>query len=476
MKTIEILDPVQCFANKEARRVIKHALSYQKEYWKEKQITKAKKVKVSKFNTQHMITGREGTGGHFYTGNLLRVKKYCRENGIKIKVKGRLEKITPTAKPNLTNIKFRPDQVKALKKIKRRRSGLVIHPTGTGKTIIEAGLVSMFPKRYVLWLANTNDLVSQLYRSALKYLPKGFNILNPSGSKEVLEAIEQLSNDSSSGWVGGVLITTIQSFSRIDPKNYISLFDIIIVDEVHHVNTPKSQYGKVLTHSLAPRRYGFTATKHSKKEYELFCEGMFGNIITEMTVEEALENKLIAKPKVMLLNVPYDPYMNKICEGRYKKYDEFGIVKNKARNNLICERAAISVGLKHPTLIIVEKLEHGRLLKKKLLQYGVKAPFASGATSAEKRKQYIDDLINGKLLCAICSRIWMEGIDVPNLRTIIYAPGMKEKKKVIQAMGRGLRTSEGKESILLIDFLDPYKYLAQHSIMRVQTMNELEWL
>jgi len=53
---------------------------------------------------------------------------------------------------------------------------------------------------------------------------------------------------------------------------------------------------------------------------------------------------------------------------------------------------------------------------------------------------------------------------------------MKERKKVIQSMGRGLRTYPGKDEILLIDFLDPYRYIAEHSILRVQVYNEMGWL
>jgi superfamily II DNA or RNA helicase len=69
----------------------------------------------------------------------------------------------------------------------------------------------------------------------------------------------------------------------------------------------------------------------------------------------------------------------------------------------------------------------------------------------------------------------MEGINIPNLRRIVYAAGMKEQKRVLQAMGRGLRVTDTKETITLVDFLDPYKYISQHSILRVQIYNEQKW-
>ena len=90
--------------------------------------------------------------------------------------------------------------------------------------------------------------------------------------------------------------------------------------------------------------------------------------------------------------------------------------------------------------------------------------------------QWKESLLNEDIYNVICSRVWMEGINIPNLKVIIYAAGFKEKKKVLQAMGRGLRTTDKKSTILLYDFTDPYRYLAEHSIQRIQVFIEQGWL
>ena len=465
---IEVLDTVHCRADAYTREVIKHALSYKKEYWHRGKFAKEKRI-----NTQHMITGRKGTGGTFLTGFLPRIKKYAKEIGFKLKVSGKLERLRPSNKPTLKGITFREDQLKVFKKVRMNHFGRITAPTGTGKTLLELGIISMFPSSTILLLAHTKDLIKQLKEEAEKYID--IDIFFPSGSEEIESLINNkicfLQNK------GCLLITTIQSFANIDPYLYVSLFDITIIDECHHVNKEKSQYGRVMTHNLSPRKYGFTATLPTKEDELLFNEGIFGQVIYDLTYDEAEESKTIAKPRIKLINVSFNPKLNQEAKNRYYSIADICIVKNKERNAAICKEAFDSISANKPTLIIIEKIEHGELIKSKMLSaYGLDIPFASGTTNQDERMECKEDLINGKILCVIVSRIWLEGINIRNLKTIIYTAGMKERKKIIQAMGRGLRTYPGKDEILLIDFLDPYRYIAEHSILRVQVYNELGWL
>ena len=101
---------------------------------------------------------------------------------------------------------------------------------------------------------------------------------------------------------------------------------------------------------------------------------------------------------------------------------------------------------------------------------------ASMALKDGMRKARLEKVKSGKEMVTICSRIWMEGITMQNLEVVIYAAGMKEKKRVLQAMGRGLGVTEDKSKVTLIDFLDPYKYLAEHSVSRTSTYIYEGWL
>ena len=84
--------------------------------------------------------------------------------------------------------------------------------------------------------------------------------------------------------------------------------------------------------------------------------------------------------------------------------------------------------------------------------------------------------------CAIVTRIWREGINIKSLGSIILAKGGKGSEEsggweaTLQTIGRCLRKCEGKEYAVVVDILDPYRYLAEHTIERMQVYVKMGWL
>lgn len=464
--TITILDSIHCKANKWAREKIIPALAYENTTWKRGKYGR----KSAHTITSHMITGRAGTAGTFLTGLLPRIKKYCKKNKIEISIIGsrNIENIPPTAKPKLKNIKFRPDQKKALRAIKRHNTGKITFPTGSGKTIIAMGIISMFPNCRTLFLCHTKDLIEQTLTELNTYFKKREIFIIGGGYKTKWSKIKRAESP--------IVLSTIQSFSKIHFKKYIHFFDITIVDEAHHMNSRKSQYGQVMEQNLSPRKYGLTATEPTSQKEILINEGIFGKVIGKLTIKEGIAKGIIAKPKINLVSVPLQPSINQISDNKYRNFYKYGISENKERNNLILKEVQKSIKKKEITLIIIDRTEHGFLLQNILKNKKINAPFIYGATKKEKRNKVRDDLKKGKLKIAICSKVWREGINIPALNHIINAAGMKEEKVVLQAIGRGLRTTDKKKTIKLTDFLDPYRYLAEHSIQRIQIYKNQGWI
>jgi len=462
---ITILDSVHCKANKWAREKVLPALAYENTTWKRGKYGR----KSAQTITSHMITGRAGTAGTFLTGLLPRVKRFCKKNKVDISIVGsrNIENIPPTAKPKLKKIKFRPDQKKALRAIKRHNTGKIIFPTGSGKTIIALGTISMFPECRILFLCHTKDLIEQTITELNVHFKKRNIFIIGGGYKTKWSKVKK--SDSP------IVLSTIQSFSKIHFKKYIHFFDITIIDEAHHMNSRTSQYGKVMEQNLSPRKYGLTATEPTKKKEILVNEGIFGKVIGRLTIQKGIVKGIIAKPKINLLSVPLQTSINQIAENKYRNFYKHGIVENKQRNNLILNEAEKSIRKEEITLIIIDRTDHGFLLQNILKYKKINAPFIYGATKKEKRNKTKDNLKEGKLKIAICSKVWREGINIPSLNHIINAAGMKEEKVVLQAIGRGLRTTDKKKVIKLTDFLDPYRYLAEHSIQRMQIYKNQGW-
>ena len=182
------------------------------------------------------------------------------------------------------------------------------------------------------------------------------------------------------------------------------------------------------------------------------------------------------RPIINLVPVPYEIKINKRSDNKYKNYYEFGIVKNRTRNNLIVKAVQRSLKAKETVLIIIERTEHGKTLQKMLKYNKIEAPFVEGGTRTKERTSVKRQLKIKSQKVVICSKVWKEGINIPSLNHVIIAHGMKEEKMVLQALGRGLRTTKNKTTIKITDFLDPYKYLAEHSILRMQIYVNNGWI
>lgn len=456
---ITVLDAVHCRANKYARPLIKDCFAYKASHYK-RGAHGARELQVTE---QFLITGHDGTAGTFLTGLLPRVVKAYPD----IKVKGEAEFLEPEGKPFLNGITYRRDQKRALRAAKRKQRGKIIFPTGSGKTVIALGIMKMFPYR-ILWLCHTTDLLEQTMEEMHIYKFRNVHVLG-GGHKINFRRLSRRSEV--------IVLSTIQSFSKLRPKDYSSFFDVTIVDEMHHVNEKGSQYVNVMENNLSPIRIGLTATEPTKKKEYITNEGIFGPVIATLEMEEGIDQGIIAKPKVNLVPVPYDVELNQMCKNRYKNFYEYGIVQNETRNKLIVRESIVSLAFNHITLIVVERTDHGKILKQLFKElHGLRVPFVYGDTSRSRRLNVKKKLGSGRLKIAICSKIWREGINIPALNQIINAQGMKEEKIVIQALGRGLRTTKDKTTILLTDFLDPYRYLAEHSISRIQTYKRQGWI
>jgi superfamily II DNA or RNA helicase len=467
-------NPLRCKINKTLRLKIKELFQYDKTYWEHKAGWKGKSG-VLRNQYSPFITGNDKTGGHFFMGSLPRVLKYCKAEGIIVKaqdMKKTVDLVAVEREPILPGITFRPDQLEAIEATKKNYFGRIIAPTRSGKTIVQLGIASQFPSKRILLLAHTKELIKQLGQEATKYSQKLPTVYTPGNVKEIESDLLYIDNTDSSC----LMICTIQSLSKI-PKDKLShVFDIIMIDEAHHVNRPRSMYGKLLLTITTPRRYGFTATLPTEKAEELFNEGMLGDIVAELSVEEAMSKGIVATPRVEMAVVPYEKQINYECR-TYKDYYQYGIIENESRHKLIADRVKLSLAFNNPTLIIIENIQHGQNIRNHIYRHvGIRIPFVKGKTNEDMKQARLNKIKAGRELITICSRVWMEGITMQNLEVVIYAAAMKEKKRILQAMGRGLGVTSSKTKITLMDFLDPYRYLAGHSVARQSVYIQEGWM
>jgi len=445
---IKILDPVYCKADKTLIPKIRPILSYKGTYRKPSQYG----VQIETYNA--FLIDQNGI---FLSGLLPKITKALPN----IEVEGEPEKLVPTSKPSLPGITPRSDQSKLIQQAIDQQRGVLLSPTGSGKTIVALLLFSAFPKAKILFLCHSLSIIDQTFTELNKFKFKNVQILG-GGRKNFSKTAD-------------ITLATIQTFVKLDPSKYVDFFDITVIDEAHHVQSRSSQYAKVMEKNLSPMRIGLTATLPNTTEGKLCLEGYLGPVIGEVTVQEGVEKKILAKPKVKLIPVPFTSSVGELY--KYQDIYKWGIVENRTRNRIIIEEAKKQTDQGKTVLIMVKEIAHGdNLVKMAKDLFGFEIIFVQGKTEGENR-QLVQKTLDKKIIkCVVCTAVWREGINIKSLNTIILALGGKSAIQTAQALGRGLRIDKGKDAVLLADLLDPYRYLSQHAIARISLYVNNKWM
>lgn len=420
------------------------------------------KNKIKRGYVKRIVTLVEQDNQKFYcipTGLVPATLKFLETKGFNPEVIDDSHKRGKIVKPELKGITFRDDQMTTLRRALTHHNGVIVEPTGTGKTVLAAGILSSYsvgkggPK--ALFLVHTKDLLHQAQEEFTKF---GFRV-----------GVWQGSTFSS----GDVIIATRQTAVRKNSEEF-KQFGLVIVDETHHISEFKGDYFGILykcTNTVS--RFGFTATKPTTIEAKWALEGAIGPVVSEKTIAEGNELGILAKPKIKLISYQGDAYSG--IEKEFPQFYKTYITNNHSRNKIVVDIAEREAKEGRSSLIFITKVEHGKLLETLIKRRGLDCNFVHGSSDSDTRNNTKAKIQNKKCLIVICSVIWKEGVSIKSLNNVIMAAGGKDQKGVLQAIGRGTRLDEGKTEVNIWDFLDPYKYLAEHAVGRVKIYTEAEW-
>lgn len=440
---VEMVNTTFCkCSDAEARRKLSKLLRY-KYTW----FTRGKYAKVKH---SRLFSFVDESSGFFLSGFLPRVlRKYptlqIKNNSVQSVLKPDRYSFK-NAECSLPGITYRPDQIGAIAAALDRQRGVIKFATASGKTVIGAGAIKGFNAQAV-FLAHRKEIVTQSYERFLQY---GLDTGVLTGNKK-----KQLSAQ--------VLCASIQSYYNAINAGKVPPPKVAVIDECHHVQDLEGQYGKLLGTLQIPVIIGLTGTRPNSRYGRMCMEGLVGPVIARLSIKEGIEKKIISKPKITLLPVPKLGSISKLKS--YYEIRDLGIVYNVVRNKLIMAEAKKRVDAGKSCLIIVNEIKHGEKLVKAAGVF--EAVFLQGKTASKIREQVKQALITKTSFCVITTNIWGEGVDIPTLDVVIIAFGGKANTRTLQTLGRVLRTADGKDSAELIDFLDPYKFLAEHLVHRL---------
>jgi superfamily II DNA or RNA helicase len=452
MIAIRQLDHIHCKVNAKYSTLLLECLSYKTfSYF----TTKKKRKKIKKEKLIRLID-RDGL---FYTGHLHIVRRFLSAENYDYRIFDLSEILLPDNRPYLKGKTLRDDQTKLIDSLLKRGRGVIQAPMGTGKTLIAGAIFSCFKRRKKLFLVHTNDLLRQASSDFKQY---GFKNIST-----ITEGKIDLS--------GEIVVATRQSFIKIDPNIYADMFDIVVVDEVHHISSIESEYFQILTKLLAPVRVGITATFPKEKSSILAIEGAIGRLVGVFPIKEAIEKGILAKPFIKIFKLPLDREVREIK--KWADAYQVGVVENDYLNQLTVDLAQEYVDKNKSVLIYVDKIKHGENIVNEATKIGLPIYFVRGATDSSTREKIKKMMIDKKIKCVVATVVWKEGINIPSLNVIINAVGGKSEIAVLQLIGRVLRRTEKKTTAIIIDFFNPSnRFFIDHFGHRISLYCELGWI
>jgi superfamily II DNA or RNA helicase len=400
--------------------------------------------------------------GNFLTGFVPRLAKEARKFNRSVTFDVTYNTKNPIP-PNINMQLF--DHQKDIFDVAKKKRGIVVSPTGSGKTVMQIALASCFPNTKILVIVPGVDLLGQISKRFQEHFPSVGKV-----GAGILETDKQIT-------VG--IIDSIYT-NLGNPLLELEQTELILVDEVHH-GTAKldSRLCKIMQNIPSPLRFGFTATfpPNEAEMHRAALEGNFGPIIKEVNVEQLIEKENLAKPRLIIKKIPENFKVKELK--RYKDVYNEGIVRNKKRNAAIVEETMELVLAGKTILIITRMLEHADILNEMFEEIMDPAELASarGSTEDDQRDSILEKLRNKNIKVAISTLIWSKGVDIPSLDAVINAAGSKSELLNLQIIGRGARTTETKKEFIVVDFFDPsHRYLIEHFGYRVASYFERGWL
>ncbi len=377
-------------------------------------------------------------------------------------------------KLELKDIKLRPYQEEALREwINHESRGIIALPTGSGKTIIGIAAIASMNTRTLI-ITFTREQMFQWKESIYKYtnITPGYIGLIYSGEKKL----------------GPITITTYQSGYR-NIKQLSPLFDLLIVDEVHHLPADKFRY--IAIHSIAKYRMGLSATvvREDGRHKELFP--LLGGIVYHKSAAELAVQGYLARHRVVTVKVRLRGEEKEEFEGLRKLYQRLAGYKpfkevleaalkgderakralkihNRMRSILSSSKAKIDKAIEiarkelakgNKIIVFTQYVEQAKEIAERLGAY-----LLTGEVPQDRRREALERFRSTPSGILVVTTVGDEGLDIPDANVGIIVSGTGSRRQFVQRLGRILRPKKGRREAILYEIVlagTPEEYQAR---------------
>ncbi len=372
--------------------------------------------------------------------------------------RARLKKITRTLDLSYSNVlqpnRMQEDFTLNIEEIIRSggKRALLISATGTGKTFASAFAIrklfseGVFKSSKALFLSHREQINKQALNSYKRIFGKNIPMELLSGSH----------NDIAKARSAQFLYSTMNMMAKEDVRQQFrpDEFSVIVLDECHRSGA--RSYQKIIEYFSPELLLGMSASPERTDDFDVFS--LFDhNIACEIRLQQALEND-------MLCPFHYFGITDIEIDGESDDLLKFRQLTSDKRVEYILDKAEYFgySGKRVKGLVFCSRKEEAKELSHKFNSTGRYNTLAlSGDDSQEARESAIERLVNDnaddRLDYIFTVDIFNEGVDIPEINQVILLRPTESPIIFVQQLGRGLRKFEGKEFVIVLDFIGNYQ-------------------
>lgn len=366
----------------------------------------------------------------------------------------------PDNKQTPPSLVLRPYQIQCVEDVLTAYSHGVVRQVvqasvGAGKTVIFAHLIPKIPQltpraRQVLVLAHRTELIEQAAEK--------IRAANPTLRVAIEQAERRAPEDAD------VIVASVPTIGRKDSDRIQKFnpdnFKAVLTDECHRATAQSYRnifnYFGVDSPKANKLLIGFTATP--KRSDGVGLDNVFDEIVFVKSTIDLIEEKYLCGIRAMRITTSTDLSGVSIHNGDFAEEELALAINTPERNSLIVDTwQKHCENIRRSSLAFCSNVQHTEDLMVAFTERGIDARCITYKTPKDDRARFIAEFKLFKFPVLISVSALSEGTDIPNIDSLLLARPTQSTTVFIQAIGRGLRTCDGKPDCLIIDFVDACK-------------------
>lgn len=326
-------------------------------------------------------------------------------------------------------------------------SGVIVFPTGGGKTELAAAILQSIGKQSC-FLTHRKNLAYQTQERLSRRLGVPIGIVGDG----VMD-------------IQPITVVMVQTAATCSPElrpelyKFLTTCEVLIGDEIHHAESAETWWDQIVQ-IPAQWRFGLSATPNFTGQ-GLALVGLMGEVVYKVSLLELIERRVLVIPRIWFVRVD-SPMLDK--KMAWVQAYKNGVVYAKLRNEKLTQVARTFQYEEKSCITLVKRIGHGDLLTDQFHRAKVRTDFIRGEIKQSQRDDIFGRLKDGSLHNVVAmDSIVGEGTDLPWLRAVVNATGSRgggnkakgdTGRSTLQFLGRVIRSYPGKDYADYVDVAD----------------------